>query len=103
VDIGELLPSGRDSADDQAGLIAALDLVISVPNSVAHLSGAVGAPTWVPIAAWPSWRWQLAGDTCRWYPSLRLFRQPRRGDWKEVMTHLAGHLRNAETATCTGK
>ncbi len=99
----EVLPSARHELDDLAALIAALDLVISVPNTVSHLAGALGAEAWVPLASWPSWRWLLEGDACPWYPSLRLFRQTRRGRWDDVLAHVAGHLRNAETATCAGK
>jgi tetratricopeptide (TPR) repeat protein len=101
--IHEVLPSGCRELDDLAALIAALDLVIAAPNLVSHLAGALGAEAWVPLPTWPSWRWMLEGDSCPWYPGMRLFRQKRCGAWDEVLADIAGHLRNAETAQCTGR
>ncbi|MBF0625484.1 MAG: tetratricopeptide repeat protein [Magnetococcales bacterium] len=70
--------------------LMALDLVISVDTAVAHLAGALGRPTWVLIPANADWRW-LADDrtTSPWYPSLRLFRQQRAGDWEPALRALA--------------
>jgi tetratricopeptide (TPR) repeat protein len=77
---------------DTAALIAALDLVISVDTSVAHLAGALGAPAWVMLSRLPDWRWLLAGERCPWYPSLRLFRQESFGDWRSVAERIARAL-----------
>ncbi len=101
--IHEVLPSARHELDDLAALIVALDLVISLPGTVCHLAGALGANVWVPVAALPPWQEAIAGDACREYPGMRLFRPSDSGRWQEVMAHIAAHLRNAETATCTGK
>jgi hypothetical protein len=101
--VHELLPSSGAPLDELAALIGALDLVISVPGMAAHLAGALGTPVWVPLPSWPSWRWGLEGEACPWYPSMRLFRQRRRGGWDDLLADVAGHLRNAETATCAGK
>src|SRR4029077_12785172 len=70
------LPSGT-ALVDTAGLIVELDLVITVDTSIAHLAGALGRPGWVMLPFAPDWRWQLGRDDSPWYPTLRLFRQPR--------------------------
>ena len=63
---------GGKTLDEAAALITALDLVISVANSSAHLTGALGRPGWVMLNESPEWRWLGAGEACPWYPSLRL-------------------------------
>lgn len=64
-----------DDFADTAAAIAALDLVISVDTSVAHLAGAMGRPVWVLLSAAPDWRWQTDRSDSPWYPSMRLFRR----------------------------
>jgi tetratricopeptide (TPR) repeat protein len=66
---------------DTAALLQALDLVICVDTAVAHLAGALGRPVFLLLPQAPDWRWLLGRDDSPWYPSARLFRQPRRGDW----------------------
>ncbi len=80
-DWGSRLDLGPASFTDTAALLEHVDLVLSSDTSLPHLAGALGRPTWTLLAAVPDWRWQESGDTCPWYPSLRLFRQPRAGDW----------------------
>ncbi|WP_298874870.1 tetratricopeptide repeat protein [uncultured Bradyrhizobium sp.] len=81
---------------ETAALISCLDLVISVDTSVAHLAGALGAPVWTLLPFNPDWRWLLNRDDSPWYQSMRLFRQPMRGDWSsvvdEVRVVLEGHV-----------
>jgi hypothetical protein len=67
-----------------AAQIAALDRIVTIDNSTAHLAGALGISTWVLLPFAPDWRWLQAGSDSPWYPTLRLFRQPRRGDWPSV-------------------
>ncbi len=73
---------------DTAALISALDLVITVDTSVAHLAGALGKPVWVMLPFSPDFRWLLRREDSPWYPSMRLFRQRRPGDWEDVVARL---------------
>lgn len=88
-----------DSAIDQltdlegfAAQVAALDLVITIDNSTAHMAGALGAPCWVLIPDPPEWRWMLGREDCLWWPSLRLFRQQKPGDWSAPLARVAEEL-----------
>ena len=88
----DLAPHIRDFADT-AAIIAQLDLVVTVDTSVANLAGAMAAPTWVLLSTVPDWRYRLEGDTTPWYPTMRLFRQARDGDWPEAIARVAQALR----------
>lgn len=75
-----------------AGLIANLDLVITVDTAVAHLAGALGKNVWNLLPYFPDWRWQLDRDDSPWYPTMRLFRQTARGDWAGVIKKVTKNL-----------
>ncbi len=97
--VPDLSPHLRDFADT-AAVIEQLDLVITVDTAVAHLAGALGKPTWILLSALPDWRWLLEREESPWYPTVRLFRQTRLGDWAEVMTRVVAaltELRDART------
>jgi hypothetical protein len=82
-----------------AGAIMALDLVITVDTSIAHLAGALGKPTWLLLSYDPDFRWGLSGSETIWYESVRIFRQPKFRDWTsvidEVMAELEKHQAHA--------
>jgi ADP-heptose:LPS heptosyltransferase len=79
---------------DTAAVLERLDLLISVDTSCLHLAGALGRPVWGLLAFSPDWRWMLRRADSPWYPSLRLFRQPRLGAWSEVAAAVAEALRD---------
>jgi tetratricopeptide (TPR) repeat protein len=78
---------------DTAALVSNLDLVISVDTSVAHLAGALANPVWTFMAFSPDWRWKLNRSDTPWYPTMRLFRQPKWGDWNSAIEQVAEALR----------
>ncbi|WP_052710047.1 glycosyltransferase [Azospirillum thiophilum] len=93
--LGGRLPVGfRDVGNelgdlaDTAAVVAQLDLVISVDSAVAHLAGALGRPVWTMVRAESEWRWMLERTDSPWYPTMRLFRQRRAGDWSDVVAEL---------------
>ncbi|HEY9907785.1 MAG TPA: tetratricopeptide repeat protein [Thermosynechococcaceae cyanobacterium] len=82
------LSSHLEDFADTAAAIAALDLVITIDTSVAHLAGAMGKPVWVLLSFAPDWRWMVDRLDSPWYPTARLFRQPSPGDWQSVFTQV---------------
>jgi tetratricopeptide (TPR) repeat protein len=77
---------------DTAALVNALDLIISTDTSVPHLAGALGKPVWLLTSFDACWRWLLHRDDSPWYPSLRLFRQSRLGDWRAPVEDVCAAL-----------
>jgi tetratricopeptide (TPR) repeat protein len=77
---------------DTAALMMSLDLVISSDTAVAHLAGALGIPVWLALSLVPDWRWRLEREDSEWYPTMRLFRQTRRGQWGDVFDRIAEQL-----------
>jgi tetratricopeptide (TPR) repeat protein len=70
---------------DTAALMTLMDLIISVDSAPAHLAGALGRPTWLLLQFSADWRWLRDRADSPWYPTTRLFRQPRPGDWHSVV------------------
>lgn len=84
VDLGEAIGDFADTA----AIMMNLDLVVSSCTGPAHLAGALGQPVWTVLPFAPDWRWFEHGLCTPWYPTMRLFRQDRRGDWGPVMARL---------------
>ncbi len=78
--------------DGFAAQIEALDLVISVANTTIHFAGALGKPVWNLVPTAPSWRWQLSGSRCLWYPSVRMIRQRPDEPWRRVIEGLSAQF-----------
>ncbi|MGD1276002.1 MAG: tetratricopeptide repeat protein [Tepidisphaeraceae bacterium] len=81
---------------DAAALIAQLDLIVSADGATAQLAGALDRPVWMLVEAAPDWRWMLDRSDSPWYPSLRLFRQKRPGDWAEPIGELIDALQGQQ-------
>jgi tetratricopeptide (TPR) repeat protein len=79
---------------ETAALIETLDLVIGVDTAVIHLAGALAKPVWLLNRSDTCWRWMLNRDDSPWYPTLRLFRQRRHGDWQQPIEEMATALRH---------
>lgn len=76
--------SGSDDVLEAARVIAGLDLMITIDSMPAHLAGALAVPTWTLLHTEADWRWMDGRDGSPWYPTMRLFRQERAGDWEPV-------------------
>ena len=94
----EVMAEMADFADT-AALVDALDLVVSVDTSVAHLAGALGKPVWLMDRFDPCWRWMLNRRDSPWYPTMRLYRQPAPNDWQSVVAEIA---RDLQSCVATG-
>ena len=79
---------------DAAAVLSHLDLLIAVDTASVHLAGALGRPVWTLLAFTPDWRWLLDRSDSPWYPTMRLFRQQRAGDWGSVFTQVRAALRD---------
>jgi hypothetical protein len=77
---------------ETAALMENLDLIVTVDTAMGHLAGALGKPAWILIPKAADWRWMLDRDDSPWYPSVRLFRQQRPGDWDDVLDKLRAAL-----------
>jgi hypothetical protein len=89
-----LIQLGNELGDfaDTAAVVSNLDLVISVDTSIAHLAGGLARPVWTLLPFVADWRWLLGRQDSPWYPTMRLFRQQKRGDWDAVITKVVEAL-----------
>jgi hypothetical protein len=92
VDLGRRVDETTGAFVETAAVLKNLDLLITTDTSVAHVAGALGVPVWVAVCNVADWRWLNTGDTTVWYPSMRLFRQTRAGDWAGVFERIAAAL-----------
>ena len=98
VDFGEELDVDAGPFMDTAAIIQNVDLVITSDTSVPHLAGALGVPTWLALSISPDWRWFLEREDNPWYPTMRLFRQQKLGDWEDVFSRIGDALLTHVTA-----
>jgi Flp pilus assembly protein TadD len=87
---------------DTAAVINTLDLVIAPDTALAHLAGAIGVPVWVALSTAAHFCWLLDREDSPWYPTARLFRQRRYGDWPDVFARMADALRGLVAARRPG-
>jgi len=83
---------------EAASVLTQIDLLITIDAPIAHLAGGMGVPVWTLLPYVADWRWMIGRSDSPWYPSMRLFRQPRPGDWDSVFTALRGALRELVAA-----
>jgi FkbM family methyltransferase len=90
----EIVNLGPELEDfcDTAAVISQLDLVVCVDTAVAHLTGALGKPVWLMVPTPPDFRWMEGREDSPWYPTMRLFRQRRRGEWGDVVDRIKTEL-----------
>ncbi len=96
---GDDFDAGPDAFVDSAAVMTLCDLVITSDTAVAHLAGALGIRTWVALKPVPDWRWLEDRTDSPWYPTLRLFRQRSRGDWRPVFREIEAELGRLLEAT----
>ena len=90
--LGSKLDLEGQSFVDTAAVMMNLDLVVTTDTAIAHLAGALGVPVWVALQETPNWRWLLAREDSPWYPTMRLFRQQKLGQWSPVFRRMAEEL-----------
>ncbi len=90
--VTELTGPRRSDFTTTAAIMTHLDLVITPDTAVAHLAGGLGLQVWVGIALASDWRWPCGRDDTPWYPTMRLFRQTKLGDWDGVFRRMKSAL-----------
>jgi tetratricopeptide (TPR) repeat protein len=90
--LGADFDAGADAFVDTAAAMTCLDLVVTCDTSIAHLAGALALPVWVALKSDAEWRWLTRRADSPWYPTMRLFRQSRRGVWRDVFESMAREL-----------
>jgi hypothetical protein len=97
--LGDDFDSGPDAFLDTAAALHSLDLVISCDTAVVHLAGALARPTWLAVKHVADSRWLRHRSDSPWYPTLRLFRQPARGDWRAVFQSVEAALQQSRASS----
>lgn len=100
LDLGSRIEAGLE---DAAALIENLDLLVIIDTALAHVAGAIGRPVWVGVYFAADWRWLREGEHTVWYPSMRLFRQQKSGEWGGVFERFAEALTEAARAKTEGR
>jgi hypothetical protein len=92
-DLAPRLDGQRGAFMDTAAVMQHLDLVITSDTATAHLAGGLGVPVWVALSAFADWRWFSDRSDSPWYPTMRLYRQSRLGDWPGVFSRMVSELK----------
>jgi tetratricopeptide (TPR) repeat protein len=93
VDFGPEVDGASGPFMDTAAIMKNLDLVITSDTVIPHLAGALGVPVWVALPVSPDWRWLLGREDSPWYPTMRLFRQEKAGDWHGAFERITAALK----------
>jgi tetratricopeptide (TPR) repeat protein len=99
IDLSNRLDEAAGPFMDTAAVIQNLDLVITADTAVGHLAGALGAPVWIALPFSTDWRWLLNREDSPWYPSVRLFRQTKIGEWPDVFERMAKAVQERRSQT----
>jgi tetratricopeptide (TPR) repeat protein len=97
--LGNEIDKSSGAFMDTAAIMRQMDLVITSDTSIAHLAGALAVPTWIAVGYIPDWRWLLEREDSPWYPTVKLFRQPKLGDWESVFCRMRDRLASTQDAT----
>jgi hypothetical protein len=102
VDLSSTLDTTAGAFMDTAAVMCNLDLVVTSDTAAAHLAGGLGVPVWLALPTVAEWRWLRTRSDSPWYPTMRLFRQSRRGEWPDVFAQmkdaLAARVRHRSSA-----
>lgn len=102
IDLGNDVDTSHGAFMDTAAIMMNLDLIITSDTAAAHLAGALGVPVWLALPSVPDWRWLLDRSDSPWYPTMRLFRQKKAGDWdgvfEEIQAALSAHINSLNAA-----
>jgi Tfp pilus assembly protein PilF len=91
-ELADELDASAGAFMDTAAIMKNLDLVITTDTALAHLAGGLGMPVWMALSAIADWRWLTGRDDSPWYPTMRLFRQTKLGDWSDVFERLTSEV-----------
>lgn len=90
--LGDEFDAGPHAFIDSAAILESLDVLITPDTALVHVAGALGRPAWLLLRHSADWRWGLTGSDTIWYPSVKLFRQPRAGDWNSPIAAVCAAL-----------
>ncbi len=88
IDVSQYLTTFAETA----GAMENLNLIVSTDTSVPHLAGALGKPVWLLLAKFPDWRWGLEGNSSKWYPTMKIFRQTEQNVWEKPFKEIEKEL-----------
>jgi tetratricopeptide (TPR) repeat protein len=102
LDVSAELDGGPDAFVDSLAILSLVQRLITTDTALAHLAGSAGIETWLLLGSAPDWRWQMTSHRCRYYPTMRIFRQKQPGDWDGVMREVADALERLSTPETAG-